>query len=367
MATAVSALASALLLALLMTSSAAATPRAGVQAHLLWGDVSSSEVSEQLDAVAASGARYVRVDLGWSSLEPDRKGDMSDWYLSKIDSVVSKADARGVKVLFTVWQTPCWASSAPDSLKQNCSGSWWDRGVQMYPPRRDSDYADALAFLVNRYGDDVSAWELWNEPNHRDYFKSPDPADDYADLVKEAYPAAKRADDDSKILAGSLSNSDYEFTEDLFQEGIKNDFDAFSIHPYSEDRGPLDPGGDQYAEYSFVRGVPAVRRVLADHDDREPLWLSEFGWSTCDVRGQEAWRNCVSESRQAEWLEDAYRKMRDWDYVKAGVWFKLQNTRSSSSDQVANYGLLDADGSQKPAFDAFQESASMLTAARRKR
>jgi len=212
----------ACLVLLLCLAAAAATARpahaeqlAGVQTHVLWSDVDATERDRQMDLAKNAGARIMRADVGWSSLQPDSKTAYSQWYLNRLDGVVDAAQARGIKLVLVLWESPCWASSAPDTVKQGCSGSWWSRGVQRYAPTNPADYANALAYVVRRYGSRVAAWEVWNEPNSSDFFNSPDPAGDYTRLVKAAYPAAKAALGTSTILAGSVMQADYRFTQQL--------------------------------------------------------------------------------------------------------------------------------------------------------
>jgi len=359
---ATAAVAGAAVVALLAPSSASAT-EAGVQAHLLWSDVSLAEVGSELDRAKLAGARHVRVDVGWSTLQPDRRGKRNRSYLARIDRVVREARKRNLELIFTFWTTPCWASTAPDYLKQGCRGSWWERGVSRYPPRRASDYADALAFLVRRYRGRVGAWEVWNEPNLDDFLVSDRRAADYARLLRAAYPAAKRAYRGTTVLGGSLATADFRFTQALFRHGVRNHFDAWSIHPYSHDRSPLDAGEPRWRNTSFVRGIPLVRKVLLRNRDAEPLWLTELGWSTCTVRNHpEPWENCVSETNQARYLTLAYELMQRWGYVDVGIWFNLENTGTNPADRIQNYGLSRIDGSPKPAYSAFVAAAASVRA-----
>ncbi len=331
----------------------------GVQAHLYWSDDSAAEVNEHFDELRAIGADHVRVNVGWSSIESKGRGQISTWYLDRLDHLVSAANQRGIELILTFSETPCWASTAPDSLKQNCAGEWWERDVQHYAPRDPNDYARALAMVVERYGSRVATWEVWNEPNHPDYLKGGNQAAEYAALLRAAYPAAKAAYPGARILGGSLAGSDFEFTEALLDRGIKNSFDAWAIHPYSEDRSPLDPGPDAYIKNSFIRGIPRVRRTLVDHGAAAPLWLTEFGWSTCNVRDRpEAYKNCVGEERQGDYLEQAFRQMKEWSYVPVGVWFNSQDTTSDRSDKSRNFGLKRFDGSRKPAYSSFRAMAT---------
>jgi hypothetical protein len=96
------------------------------------------------------------------------------------------------------------------------------------------------------------------------------------------------------------------------------------------------------------------------HGDHKPIWLTEFGYSTCNVRGAESWQNCVSKDTQARYLKRAFLQMRKWDDVPVGIWFNLKNWSDDAGDRVANYGLLTADGHEKPAFDAFRDVARRL-------
>jgi polysaccharide biosynthesis protein PslG len=350
----------ALAAALAVPAPAAAAPQmAGLQSHVLWANVDLAEMDRQLDELKAANAAITRVDVGWSSIEHDHKGDVNHWYLDRLDHLVEAANARGIKLLLTLFATPCWASTAPSSLKQDCRGDWWHRDVQYYAPRHASDYADALAFLVGRYGDRVYSWEIWNEPNQPYFFHSDDPVRDYAAMVRAAYPAAKAADPRPLIVAGSLSDSDFEFTDALYRRGVKGSFDAFSVHPYSADRSPLETRVSS-PRYSFRLGVPAVHRVMRAHGDGRPLWLTEWGWSTCNVRGAARWQNCVDESTQATYLRLAFRQIKSWSYVPVATWFKLENTTSAADDRTGNYGLLTQDGRRKPAFDAFRGVALEL-------
>jgi hypothetical protein len=184
-----------LVLPFLSTSAFGSTAQlAGVQGHMLWGSVSTAQMDEQLNSVQESGAAVLRVDVGWGSLQQDSASSYESWYLARLDLLVEGAQARGIKLLLTLQGTPCWASSAPESLKQGCTGAWWERGVQTYAPTNPATYATALAFLVKRYQQRVYAWEIWNEPNLAEFWKAAEPAAAYVSLVKAAYPAAKAAD-----------------------------------------------------------------------------------------------------------------------------------------------------------------------------
>jgi hypothetical protein len=140
---------------------------------------------------------------------------------------------------------------------------------------------------------------------------------------------------------------------------VKGYFDAWSVHPYSQDRSPLATGLDM-PELSFSDGVPAVRKVMRKHGDHRPLWLTEFGYSTCAIRGQAHWQNCVDPSVQARYLRQAFRKIQSWSYVPVAIYFNLKDTTGASDDRTGNHGLLRTDDTKKPSFEAFQDVAREL-------
>jgi hypothetical protein len=132
------------------------TPCFGVQFHGGWSGYTNAERLEVLDKLAASGVGWVRIDMGWASLQP-RRNDRADWYVDRMDFLVDAARARDLKVLATLWWTPQWANGGRG------------RGV---PPRENSDFARIASWAADHFRGRVSAWEIWNEPNHPAFFSS---------------------------------------------------------------------------------------------------------------------------------------------------------------------------------------------------
>jgi hypothetical protein len=329
----------------------------GAQVHSLWGNSSLDDARRELDMLQSAGADTVRLDLAWGSLEQSGKGQYAQWYVDKADAIFNAAAARGIKVLTVFHTTPCWASSAPAELKQDCTGSWWDRNVQNYPPVNPADYADAAAWVARRWGDRMAALEIWNEPNeaNQDFLVSADPAADYVKLVKAAYSPVKSVRPNLPVLAGATSFADRAFIERLYDLGIKGHFDGLSIHPYNESRDPDDRLTAGTEKWTFRTGVPWVREAMVAHGDADKgLWLTEFGWSTC--ASGSSW--CVTEAKQSEYVNDAFRiaRQEDWSYVKAMLVYNLRNKGTTTVGDQAQFGLLNRGFSPKPGWNGFQDA-----------
>lgn len=324
----------------------------GVQLHSLWSDSSRRNMDRELDLARDLGSNVVRLDVVWGSLETKGKGRYSAWYVKKLDRFMRGADARGIKVLVDLWSSPCWASSAPSTLKRECRGEWWARGVGDYPPKRVRDYAHVARWMTSRYGSRLAALEVWNEPNLADpgnSWRTNDKAAAYAALLKAAYPAAKAGNRRVPVLAGALSFADRRFLRALYARGVKGFYDGISVHPYNEWRDPRDRWRKRWEQYTFLPGIESLRRTQLAAGDRAPLWITEFGWQT-GYRSTSGW--AVTEAQQAEYLVEAFKLLEGLDYVKAAVIYNLRNKGSDPADHEANFGLVRRNYLVKPAFKA---------------
>lgn len=330
------ALAALLACCALAAPAGAATPYRGVQLHSLWGDTTPADMERELDAARLAGSTAVRVDVGWSSLEQDGKGQIAGFYLERLDRFMAGASARGLAVVADVSSTPCWASTAPDGLKQGCQGAWWDRGVTDYAPADPQDFADIVRWLTTRYSGRLAAVEIWNEPNHPTgmFWKAPDRAAEYARLLRAAYPAAKAGDPAVPVLAGALAKADLPFLEALYANGIQGYYDGLSVHPY-DDRG-----------FAALR---ALRTRQLAHGDTRPVWVTEFGWPT---GGDPQWH--VTPTAQAANIGTAVLDLGRLPWVRSAFVYNLRDKGTDAGWMEDNFGLLRRDFSTKPAFLALR-------------
>ena len=327
----------------------------GAQVHPFWTDSTVRDFDRELNKLREARANTVRADFPWASLEPARKGERSPSFVRTADLFLRHAERRKLKVVAVFYGTPCWASSAPNHLKQRCSGAWWRRGVDRYPPTDPRDYADAAGWLAHRWGSRLAGVEIWNEPNAYNFLRSPDPAMDYARLIKAAYPRIKRARPQLTVVGGVLGGADGAFASRLYRRGIKGYFDAFAIHPYSGSRSPALVAAGPARSESFASGIPWIREVMRRAGDDKPIWLTEFGWSTCSDAIPE---ECVSAETQATYLKEAYCLVQTFPYVEAALLYNLRNNGGNAMDKESNFGLLARDFTPKLAWDSFTAAAT---------
>ena len=341
----------ALALLLGLVPSAAAAPRwLGVQVHPLWSTTTPAMVDRELDMLADLGVNAARVDVGWSSMEGKGPGEWGWWYIERLDRFVAGAHARGIKVIATLTETPCWASSAPASLRGDCTGPWWERGVQDYAPRNPRDYARAARFLTDRYGTRLAALEIWNEPNLSYEFLGPRKVARYAALVRAAYPEAKRGNARVPVLAGSLAYADAEFLAALYRAGIRGAHDAISLHPYTDGRGPESEVASDHLE--FGPGLRSMRAAQRAAGQIAPLWLTEFGFTAC------SW--CGTLEDQARLIAETVRAIPSYPFVRGATIYQLRDTSTEPDSWESNFGLVREDFSARPAYAAFRQAVAAV-------
>jgi len=314
---------------------AATAPLGGVNIPGVSAGASAASIDQEIANARALHAKVVRLEVPWNALEPLAPGQLEPRALANADRLMSDAAAAGIGVIALVQSTPCWASSAPASVLKNCVPQG-DSAAGSWPPSSPaavSAFAGFTAFLAQRYASSLAAIEIWNEPDqsNEDYFAGPEKPKRYAAMLKAAYPAIKQADPRVPVLAGSLVGSNGVFLRALYAAGIKGYYDGLSVHFYTLVLGSLR----------------AIHETQLANGDNTPLWLSEFGWTSCwpKYRTQQE-QGCVTPAVQAANLSNTYRSLARTPWVAAEVMYKLQGSTGE------DFGVLSATGVRKPSFTA---------------
>jgi polysaccharide biosynthesis protein PslG len=292
------------------------------------------EADREISQAQALHARIVRTEVPWSELEPRGPGQIDPRSLAFADRLISDAATAGIKVIMLVDSTPCWASSAPASLLGKCAPRRAaGQAANAWPPSNPATYAAFVAFLAQRYGASLAAIEVWNEPDqaNEDYFAGPEKPQRYAALLRAAYPAIKQANPNVPVLAGSIVGANGVFLKALYAAGIKGYYDGLAVHYYT----------------LTLASLRSIHEVQVANGDTKPLWLTEFGWSSCwpQYRIQQE-QACVTPQIQALNIADTFRSLARTPYVAAEVLYQLQGSTSE------NFGALNENGARKPAFAA---------------
>jgi polysaccharide biosynthesis protein PslG len=316
----------------------AATPLSGVNIGGLSYNSRAAEADQLIADALEVNAKVVRIELPWAVLEPRAANEIDPKALAYTDRLMADASAAGIAVIATVDNTPCWASAAPAALRSRCSPSAL-HAANAWPPRDSADYAAVVAYIARRYGKSLAAIEVWNEPDQSNehYFAGPHKPQRYAKILRAAYPAVKQAAPSVSVLGGSLVGSNGAFLRALYRAGIKGFYDGLAVHFYNLTLG----------------SVRSIRQVQLANGDEKPLWLDEFGWTSCWPRERiQQEQACVAPGIQGLNIANIFRLLARTSYLAAEVIYQLHD------EPREDFGVFSSHGGHKPAFRSLR---SVLT------
>lgn len=325
-----------------LTALALATPALGApeymgtNTHSLRSSVSAEDMVRELTELQSLDANAVRVDLDWRTLEYKGRGEYEASYLARIDSMLAEAATRGIKVIAILATTPPWASE----------GKAWNDA-----PTNASDYGAACKFLAARYGVELAAIEVWNEPEIKeDLIGTSDLPLTYTHMTQACFSGAREGNAEVPVITGSLSYADTTFLNQLYADGIAGSYDGISIHPYADQAAPENTS----VTHSFKRGIETLHEDQLAHNDSTPEWVTEYGWYTGTASG------AVSEQTQAEYIQRSWKVLGGLSYVKAATLYQLRDLGTEASNPEDNFGLLRADFSARLADAPFRDGIEEL-------
>ena len=339
--------------------------RIGAVADVTWGQP-RADVDREIALLQAAGVGWVRANVNWAGLEPNRKGEINQDQLAAYDYAVDRARAAGLQILMPISDgVPYWASADPKKFVEADGTRRWNR---FYAPASPTDYGDIVRFVVDHFkSKGVHSYEIWNEPNLEWFWPSGPSAAAYVPLLKAGYSAAKAADSNSTVILGGLSKSDFEYLEDVYRAGGGRYFDAVGVHPYTYGVDPtvswngVNPGEDRnrISKNAFP-AILEIRKTMDAHGDgAKQVWITEFGYSTTTGSGG------VSEAQQAAYLEKAYAYVDRLTWVHSMFWYAARDNPFSGGrdDYEARFGLFGTDWRLKSSYAALKRHTATSTSA----
>ncbi|OQB28862.1 MAG: Spore germination protein YaaH [Chloroflexi bacterium ADurb.Bin180] len=280
--------------------------------------------------------------------------------------IVDAANARGIKLLFSVVKAPRWARPPEDSMEG--------------PPSKDKYYlyGDFLRALATEFKGRVHAYEIWNEQNFDREWGGCGKlsAADYVALLKVAYKAIKEADPAAIVVSGAptpvgftsgCNIDDVVYLEQMYQAGLKNYCDAVGVHPSGFNKPPTaklgyfnaaEPSFSENRQFYFRETMERYRNVMVVYgDSTKRLWPTEFGWAVVGDLGvppaqtyEYAADNTPEE--QADFTMEAYRMAKNWGWVGPMFLWNLNfATCNPATDEKSAWSIVRPDWSRRPLYD----------------
>jgi polysaccharide biosynthesis protein PslG len=247
--------------------------RFGASVNRLFNDraYTRAQIDVQLHTLRQAGATVARSDALWEAAEPAAPVNGNhhfDWSFD--DLIAGSLAANGLQWLPILDYSAPWARSVAG---QDHSG-----------PRSPSAFASFAAAFASRYGSggtfwrehpglkglSVSTYEVWNEPDNKEFWVPVPNAAQYVDLYLSARNAITTVDPSARVIVGGLTNISA-FLPAMLQArpDLAGHIDGVAIHPY---------GANPLIVLARIRGARSVLASLGMSS--VPLYVTEFGWTT---------------------------------------------------------------------------------------
>jgi hypothetical protein len=326
----------------------------GIAAGSSLTSLSDQALNDRMQALQDLGVRWVRYDFDWSLIQPDSSRNYN-W--SQYDRLVSASTKHHLQVLGILDYTPSWARPAGCSSPQ-CA------------PASTSSFANFAGATAHRYhSQGVHAWEVWNEPNSKDFWQPKSNPSVYTSLLKQSYAAIQAQDKAAYVLTGGLSpqatnGSSYtpiDFLQALYKDGAAGNFDGIADHPYTY---PLSPSSAaDHAWNQMARTSLSLRTIMVNNgDSQKKIWITEFGSPTGGPGAESTQTNPnldqnpykVDEALQSKILSDATTLFKSYDWTGPFFVYSYQDAGTDQSTNENFFGLVRADGSHKVAYSTYR-------------
>jgi polysaccharide biosynthesis protein PslG len=335
----------------------------GIHATLRW--LGPDDIAATADELRAAGIEYAREDFHWHWVEGTRGS--YDW--SRYDTLVRETAKRGVKLIAILNSPPAWATAS--TVTPPTGGSSLTAYVE-FVRRAVARYGTEGTFWTANPGvpkQPIRLWNVWNEPWGYWFWKGSTPdGGTYARMFKAVVQGARTADPQARFMADvemrqvtSPETPPASYVHAMFDAvpDLAEYMDTVSVHPYSPYDAPTacTPRTDRGIRedwkatmFQFCRLLDLRRILDARGASSTRIWVTEMGFSTAP---NGAW-GTVTEAQQEQYVHDVFRMLRDWKVADGVVWYAYRDSANPNpNDREHWFGLRRADGSAKPAWNAF--------------
>jgi len=207
------------------------------------------------------------------------------------------------------------------------------------------NFAELVGAASQHFAGRINYYEIWNEPNHGAFWRQAHHGGDYAVVLKETYNAIKRNDRNAIVIGGVTSGTDLGFIRQIFEAGGGAYMDWLCYHPYGYPKPPED---------LIIQDVTKAKAVNDEFGGWTDHFISEHGYvTTKNSMG-------VDEPTQARYIARTHLLASTLPYMRAMVFYRLEDGGANDQDPEARFGELHPDGSPKPAYLATANVARQL-------
>ncbi len=251
--------------------------------------------------------QWIRADFRWSDIETETGA----YDFSKYDELVKDMRKNKIQIIWIVNDIP---------KKYN---DWNIINTQ---------YEKFIKSLFNRYKNDITYWEVFNEPNLPGYwwlwsgYNGKDYVHAYANILSITNKTLRSIDTDWFLILGWFSpdgENPLVYLQSLYDLGSMKCFDMIWFHPYG-----------------FENRLTELKKTIQDisiknKDIGKPIWFTEFG--TTDEKNKQALLSNI---------------LKEVNTTDAFFWFSIKDFSPINNF----YGLVDFFNNKKEIYNFFKNN-----------
>ncbi len=310
------------------------------------------QVVALLDNAKQTGVGLVKTRFDWATFQPTRE---SEFQWTQYDLIVREARARGLRLVGILGDSTQWASTSLSA----------DPDAWRHSPPKDKElpaWSNYVKRVVGRYKVDVQSWQVWENPSAKN-FRSV--AKNYRKLARAAVDAARESDPNAVVHASEPGGVELDFINDLATNGLTPSLDGVQVYPVSQ----WQPGVSNPA-VNFVLPYATLREKLQISDGKpRDYWIGGVAVPVTELKAgavatdaQQKLISAYSPASQADYLVQMFALGIAGGSEKV-FWNSLQDepeAPDSSATVTTGTGLLRADGTPRPAFNALRFTSENL-------
>lgn len=301
---------------------------------------------DALEILRKMGVDAVRDEIGWGASEKEKNVYA---FIERHKTLIQSLKKAGLPML--------WSHSYGNKL--------YNEGRFPDNPAAREAYGRFGAEVLRRFGDNILAIEILNEPNKLD------PGRDYLPILRSVHDAVRGAGFKHEIISvggagpagGGMSPG---FAVQLFAQGGAKYCDSFSQHPYMT---PFTPDLGYAKGTAHLDAALGRAGALVEKYKLSGSWVTEVGWPALEnglTRTAETEKNAlgtramVSEGKQAAFTARTLLGASRYPRLKGIFLYDFQDDGPDPLRREHRFGLVRQDLTPKPAYAAFAVTAHFL-------
>jgi hypothetical protein len=260
----------------------------------------------EMKMIAEAGFRWVRTDLKWDSTERER----GQYDFSEYDRLIKALDEYKIHALFIL----------------DYGNPLYDKGAPPRNPETRQAFARWGVAAAKHFSNRGIIWEIYNEPNHTQFWPPRPSAAEYVELALAVGRAFQTELPDEKLIGPAVSEMDFAFLETCFKAGLLDYWVAVSVHPYLRS----DPE-DVVPEYCKLRTRIEAYRFRSGSDRTIPIISSEWGYSA-------VWRGMNEEKQGALFAREMLTNVAN--DIPISIWYDWRDDGTDPKEPEHHFGIV---------------------------